>query len=182
MNAYTKLSSDKEIIYSLDMVIGFTQRMQTVSESQALENGGRFDTPLDVRAMIISEKEFTVDFNVLSGDAEVQATNLVLKPADALFGTRDSETAEINDTRILKVLETIVGTPTALDATILDDFTSEGEESFTIEIRIPDSIDRDNFECTTDEQVPPPGGFFCRHTIFIVDNDGQLIIVYKNWC
>ena len=63
----------------------------------------------------------------------------MLKPADALFGTRDSETAEINDTRILKVLETIVGTPTPLDATILDDFRSEGEESFTIEIRIPDS-------------------------------------------
>ena len=155
-----------------------------MSESQAPPNSDRFMIPLDVRAMIISEKEFMVNFILLSAstNTEVQATNLVLKSPDALFGTRESATAEITDTRTLKVLETIVGTPTPLDATIIDDFRPEGEESFTIEIRIPDSGDRDNFECTTDEEVPPPGGFFCRHTIFIVDNDGQLIIVYKNWC
>ena len=182
MNAYTKLSSSKMYIYSIDMVIGFSQRSQTVSESQAPPNSDRFMTPLDVRAMIISEKEFRVNFILLPGDAEVQATNLLLKSPDALFGTRESATAEINGTRTLRVLETIVGTPTPLDAIIIDDFRPEGEESFTIEIRIPDSRDPDNFECTTDEEVPPPGGFFCRHTIFIVDNDGQLIIVYKNWC
>ena len=184
MNAYTKPSSNKVYIYSVDMVIGFSQRSQTVSESQAPPNSDRFMTPLDVRAMIISEKEFRVNFILLSASAntEVQATNLVLKSPDALFGTRESATAKINDTRTLRVLETIVGTPTPLDATIIDDFRPEGEESFTIKIRIPDSGDRDNFECTTDEEVPPPGGFFCRHTIFIVDNDGQLIIVYKNWC
>ena len=155
-----------------------------MSESQVPPNRYRFMIPLDVRAMIISKKEFRVNFIFLfaSANTEVQATNLVLKPPDALFGTRDSGTAEITDTRTLKVLETIVGTPTPLDATIIDDFRPEGEESFTIEIRIPLSGDRDNFECTTDEEVPPPGGFFCRHTIFIVDNDGQLIIVYKNWC
>ena len=155
-----------------------------MSESQAPPNSDRFMTPLDVRAMIISEKEFRVNFILLSAstNTEVQATNLVLNSPDALFGTRESVTAEIKDTRTLKVLETIVGTLTPLDATIIDDFIPEGEESFTIEIRIPDSGDRDNFECTTDEEVPPPGGFFCRHTIFIVDNDGQLIIVYKNWC
>ena len=182
MNAYTKPSSNKVYIYSIDMVIGFSQRSQTVSESQAPPNSDRFDTSLDMRAMIISEKEFRVNFILLSGDAEVQATNLVLKPPDALFGTRESATAEITDTLTLKVLETIVGTPTPLEATIINDFIPEGEESFTIEIRIPDYGYRNNFECTTDEEVPPPGGFFCRHTIFIVDNDGQLIIVYKKWC
>ena len=182
MNAYTK-PSNKVYIYSIDMVIGFSQRSQTVSESQAPPSSDRFMIPLDVRAMIISEKEFRVNFILLSaGNTEVQAPNLVLKSPDALFGIRQSETAEITDSRTLKVLGTIVGTPTPLDATIIDDFRPEGEESFTIEIRIPDSRDRDNFECTTDEEVPPPGGFFCRHTIFIVDNDGQLIIVYKNWC
>ena len=182
MNAYTKPSSNKVYIYSIDMIIGFSQRSQTVSESQTPPNSDRFMTPLDVRAMIISEKEFRVHFILLSAsdNTEIQAYNLVLKSPDALFGTRESATAEINDTRTLRVLETIVGTPTPLDAIIIDDFRPEGEESFTIEIRIPDSGDGDNFECTTDEEVPPPGGFFCRHTIFIVDNDGQLIIVYKN--
>ena len=154
-----------------------------MSESQAPPNSDRFDTSLDVRAMIISEREFRVNFILsASTNTEVQAANLVLKSPDALFGTRESATAEISDTRTLNVLETIVGTPTPPFATIIDDFRPEGEESFTIEIRIPDIADRDNFECTTDEEVPPPGGFFCRHTIFIVDNDGQLIIVYKNWC
>ena len=180
MNAYTKPSSNKMYIYSIDMVIGFSQRSQTVSESQAPPNSDRFMISLDMRAMIISEKEFRVNFILLSGDAEVQATDLLLKSPDALFGTRESATADISDTRTLKVLETIVGTPTPPSATIIDDFRPEGEEFFTIEIRIYG--DRDNFECTTDEEVPPPGGFFCRHTIFIVDNDGQLIIVYKNWC
>ena len=183
MNAYTKPSSNKVYIYSIDMVIGFSQRSQTVSESQAPPNSDRFMISLDMRAMIISEKEFRVNFILLSAsNTEVQATNLVLKSPDALFGTRESATAEINDTRTLNVLETIVGSVTPPSATIIDDFRPEGEESFTIEIRIPDSGDRDNFECTTDEEVPPPGGFFCRHTIFIVDNDGQLSIVYKNWC
>ena len=131
-------------------------------------------TPLDVRAMIISEKEFTVNFNLLSGstNTEVQATNLVLKSPDALFGTRESATAEISDTRILNVLETIVGTPSPLEATIIDDFRPEGEESFTIEIRIPDSYYRGNFECGKDAAIPPPTGFFCRHTVYIVDDDG----------
>ena len=184
MNAYTKPSSNKVYIYSIDMVIGFSQRSQTVSESQAPPNSDRFTTPLDVRAMIISEKEFRVNFILLSAstNTEVQPNAMFLRISDALFGTRASATAEISDTRTLRVEETIVGTPTPLDATIINDFRPEGEESFTIEIRIPDSGDRDNFECTTDEEVPPPDGFFCRHTIFIVDNDGQLIIVYKNWC
>ena len=170
----------------LEMVIGFTQREQTVSESQAPPNSDRFNTVLDVRAMIISEKEFKVNFILLSADAEVQATNLPLKSPDALFGTRGSPTAEISDTHTLKILETIVGAPSPLEATIIDDFRPEGEESFTIEIRIPDSGDCDNFECITDGSVPPPGGFFCRHTVYILDDDddddGQLIIVYKNWC
>ena len=163
MNAYTK-PSYKVYIYSIDMVIGFSQRSQTVSESQAPPNSDSFMTPLDVRAMIISEKEFRVNFILLSAstNTEVQATNLVLNDSspDALFGIRESATAEINGTRTLKVLETIVGTPTPLDATIIDDFRPEGEESFTIEIRIPDSGDRDNFVCTTDEQVPPPWWLF----------------------
>ena len=174
MNAYTKPSSNKVYIYSIDMVIGFSQRSQTVSESQAPPNSDRFDTSLDMRAMIISEKEFIVNFNLLSAstNTEVQAANQVLKSPDALFGTRESATAEISDTRTLNVLETIVGTPTPLFATIIDDFRPEGEESFTIEIRIPDSDYRDYFECGKDAAIPPPTGFFCRHTVYIVDDDG----------
>ena len=177
MNAYTKLSSNKVYIYSIDMVIGFSQRSQTVSESQAPPNSDRFMIPLDVRAMIISEKEFRVNFILLSAstDTEVQATDLVLKSPDALFGTRHDADADITYTSDLTHLRTTLRAP--LFAVIIDDFRPEGEESFTIEIRIPDSGDRDNFECVTDGSVPPPGGFFCRQTVFIVDDDGQLIIV-----
>ena len=152
-----------------------------MSESQAPPKSDRFMTPLDVRAMIISEKNFQVNFKVLEREprTEIEATNLILDPPDALFGTREDAGSDITDTRNLVLLNDILETP--LVATIIDDFRPEGEEFFTIDIEIPDSGDRDNFECTTDEEVPPPGGFFCRHTIFIVDNDGQLIIVYKNW-
>ena len=165
----------KVIIYSIVMVIGFTQRTQTVSESQAPENSDRFNTLLDVRAMIISEKEFIVNFNVLSGDAEVQAPNLILNPPDALFGTRDDADADIMDTRNLVLLNDILETP--LMATIIDDFRPEDEEYFEIEIVIPDADDRDNFECRKDAENSD--SFFCRHRVFIVDDDGQLIIVFK---
>ena len=174
MNAYT---SNKMFIYSIEMFIGFTQRTQTVSESQAPPNSDRFMTPLDVRAMIISEKEFRVNFILLSAstNTEVQATNLVLKAPDALFGTRDNAGSDIMDTRSLVILNDTLHTP--LEATIIDDFRTEILEFFTIEIDILDSDDRDNFECGKDAAIPPPTGFFCQHTVYIVDDDGQLIIV-----
>ena len=180
MNAYTKLSSNKVYMYSIEMVIGFTQRTQTVSESQAPETTDRFDIPLDVHARKISEKEFVINFIVLLGNAVVQPTNMILNTPDALFGTRNDAGFDITFTSSLTLLKATLRTPPF--AVIIDDFLPEAEEFFEIGIVLPDSEDRDNFECTREEEVPPPGGFFCRHTIFIVDNDGQLIIVYKNWC
>ena len=157
------------------MVIGFTQRTQTVSESQAPENSDQFNTLLDVRALIISEKEFTVNFNVLSGDAEVQATNLIVVPPDALFGIRDEVDTNIKDTRNLILLNDTLETPPVV--TIIDDFRPEMEECFIITIAIPDGGDRDNFVCREDNENSD--SFFCRHTVCIVDDDGQFIIVYK---
>ena len=169
MNAYTKHFSNKVIIYSIDMVIGFAKRTQTVSESHVPANSDRFDIPLDVHAMIISEKEFMVDFVLLRGNAVVQATNLVLEPPDALFGI--SSGACLTDTRKLVSVSSILQAP--LSATIIDDFIPEDEEFFEIGIVIPNSGDRDNFACRGDDY----DGFFCRHTVCIVDDDGQLIIV-----
>ena len=157
------------------MVIGFTQRTQTVSESQAPENSDRFQVPLDVRARNISEKNFVVNFTVLLGDAEVQPTNMILKPPDALFGIRDNADADIKFSRNLTLLKTTLTTP--LFAVIIDDFRSEGMEFFEIAIVIPDADDRDNFVCREDTENSD--SFFCRHRVFIVDDDGQLIIVFK---
>ena len=178
MNAYTKLSSNKVYMYSIGMVIGFTQRTQTVSESQAPPNSDHFDIPLDVHARI-SEKELGVfTFIVLLSNAVVQPTNMILNTPDALFGTRIDADFDITFTSSLTPFKATLRTP--LFAVIIDDFLPEAEEFFEIGIVFPDSNDRDTISCTTEEEVPPPGGFFCRHTIFIVDNDGQLIIVYKN--
>ena len=178
MNAYT--NSNKMFIYSIEMFIGFTQRIQTVSESQAPENSDRFYTLLDVRAKIISEKDFVVNFIVLESgpNTEVEATNLLLGPPDALFGTREDASSDISHTRSLGILNDILKTP--LFAVIIDDFRIENLEFFTIEIAIPDYPGyRDNFECTTDEKVPPPGGFFCRHTVYIVDDMVSLLLSTK---
>ena len=166
-------------IYSIEMVIGFIQRTQTVSESQAPENSDRFDIPLDVRAMIISEKAFVVYFRVLSSsrNTEVEATklNLILDPPDALFGIRDDAGADITDTRNLVILNDILETP--LETTIIDDFLPKNLEFFEIGIDLPDTDGLDNFRCRNDEKIPSPDSFFCKHTVFIVDDDGQLIIV-----
>ena len=162
---------------SIEMVIGFIQRTQTVSESQAPENSDRFDIPLDVRAMIISENAFVVYFRVLSSsrNTEVEATNLILDPPDALFGIRDNAGADIMDTRNLVILNDVLQTP--LETTIIDDFLPENLEFFEIGIDLADPNGFDNFQCRNDEEIPSPDSFFCKHTVFIVDDDGQLIIV-----
>ena len=148
-----------------------------MSESQAPENSDRFDVLLDVRARNISEKNFVVNFIVLLGDAEVQAANLVLNNTspDALFGSRDNADADIEVSRNLTLLKTTL--KSQLFAVIIDDFRSEDEEFFEIEIAIPDADDRDNFLCRKDTENSD--SFFCRHRVFIVDDDGQLIIVFK---
>ena len=145
------------------MVIGFTQRAQTVSESQDPAN-----IPFDVRATIISEKEFMVNFILLRGDAVVQAINQVLETPDALFGNNSA--ACLTDTLNLVIVSSILQAP--LSATIINDFIPEDEEFFEIGI-IPYSGGRNNFACRGDDS----DGFYCRHTVFIVDDDGQLIIV-----
>ena len=165
MNAY---ASNKVIIYSIDMVIGFAQRTQTVSERQGPANSDRFYIPLDVHAMIFSEKEFMVNFVLLRGDAVVQATNLVLELPDALFGI--SSAACLTDTRKLVIVSSILQPP--LLAIIINDFIPENVEFFEIGIVIRS---RDNFACRGDDS----DGFFCRHTVFIVDDDGQLIICLR---
>ena len=173
MNAYTKLSSNKMFIYSIEMFIGFTQRIQTVSEAQAPEISDRFNTLLDVRAKIISEKQFQVNFIVLESgpNTGVEAINMILGAPDALFGTRDNAGSDITAIRSLGILNDVLETP--LFALILDDFRIENLEFFTIEIAIPDySGYHDNFECGKDAAIPPPTGFFCRHTVYIVDDDG----------
>ena len=139
-------------------------------ESQVRE--GNSLITLDVRAMIISEREFVVNFIVLLRDAEVQGIGQGTSTSDALFGAKDRMDIKASDELIL--LKDTLKTP--LRAILIDDFRPEGMEFFEIGIVIPDS-GRENFDCREDTEIPSPDSFFCKHTVYIIDDDGQLIIV-----
>ena len=151
------------------MIIGFTQRRQFVSESDA--PFGSLNLTLDVRSLRVSEREYGVQFRVLgTGNATVEAINVQFSiHFDALFGVRYGEEYPIEDYRRLFV-GSLTSSP--LITTIINDFVPEDPlKCYEIRIVSPDEFGfRDIFTCNEDENNPM--SFFCLHTICIEDDDG----------
>ena len=158
------------------MVIGFMQRRQTVSESQAAAGTDGFTLVIDIRSQRTSEQQYEVLFRVREGvsTAIVEATSFQFNTNfDAIFGNRqDNEEREpIEDARDLVAGSLELRTP--LNTFIRNDFLAEDEECYTIGIQSPD-VDgvRDIFDCFEDD-YPNATNFFCFHTICIEDDDGK---------
>ena len=164
------------------MIIGFSQRRVTVSESDALPDEDLFQHQIDVHSMRLSEIEYEVQFRVLNtGTADVEATNLQSSNIyDALFGVRDNPQEPLEDSRPLPIYNLELIDP--LNAMIRDDFNAEDdEECFTIVILSPDlQNDRNIFTCNGDDVDATD--FFCLYTICILDDDGQFYIYTSQRC
>ena len=151
------------------MIIGFTQRRQTVSESVAPPGFNTF-LFLGVNSSRISELDYEVQFRVLeTGNATVEAVNLQFQPRfDALFGAIETANSPIEDSRLLfaGIQElSVIGT------FIENDFAPEDPiECYEIRILSLDIMTRILFTCNEDEADPVD--FFCIHTICIKDDDG----------
>ena len=153
------------------MVIGFTQRRQTVSEGQ-VPGVDFFPLPIDIRSMIESEQEYTVLFRVQEGmsTATVEAISQQFsEDFDARFGNRQVDTDPIEDERLLVAGNLELNT--AVTTFIENDFLAEEDECYTIAIQSPDVGGvRDIFDCNEDGSNAT--SFFCLHTICITNDDG----------
>ena len=151
------------------MVIGFTQRMVTVSESMAPPGEDLLNIDIGVSTLRTSERKHPMVFRLqeLTSSAIVEPFGRLEDPLlDALFGTRDDSGDPIQEEFDLQVS---VNTLPPLRAEIRNDLRFEDEECFTVRIHAVDVPGRlEFFECNEEGS-----NFFCEHTICIQDDDGK---------
>ena len=155
------------LLFHAAMIIGFTQRRQTVSESDVLL-GNDFDRrQINVATLRESEREYIMLYQLLSiGAATVVAFNdLGFLNEDARFGISDGDSIEQLD--ILPPGQSVI-TPLITD--IRNDFIAEEEECYSIQISPVDTPGfRELFTCNDDSTNST--NYFCQHTICIEDDD-----------
>ena len=95
------------------MVIGFTQRSQTVSEGNTTQGADEFQLVINVLSQTTSESDYQVLFRWLetSSGATVEAINTQFDlEFDARFGIRNNPGVPIEDERILIAGDRELGT------------------------------------------------------------------------
>ena len=154
------------------MIIGFTQRTQTVSESMALPGEESFPLPIHVATLRTAEREYPMYFHVQEASSLAIVEPIIGAVAnllyDATFGTRDSIDDPIE---VFFVLEALQDTIPPLTTFIRNDLRPEYEECFTIRIT-PGDIPGNHvlFSCNDDDSGAD--NYFCQQTICIMDDDG----------
>ena len=153
------------------MVIGFTQRIQTVCENETLPGDDFIPIEIGVATLRTAEREHPMVFRLQSGGtAIVEPGGSLENPLfDAFYGIRDEMNAPIQEEFDL---ERLVGVIPSLPADIINDKRPEDEECFKLRI-FPVDIEgrRELFDCNEDEEVA--NNFFCETTICICDDDGR---------
>ena len=156
------------------MVIGFTQRVRSVSESDVTEGEDLLPIDINVATQRLAERKHPMVFRFQSGGtAIVEPINDIQNELfDVLFGIRLEPDAPIREEFNL---ERLAATIPSLPAQIREDFRPEEEECFTIRI-FPIDVPgrRQLFDCNEDDTSAI--NFFCKTTICILDNDGISLI------
>ena len=157
------------------MVIGFSQRIVTVSEASVEQGDDQFPLIINITSERTSEQETQVLFRVQesSSTAKVEAINQQFSTDfDAQFGTRSAEGEPIVDERLLEAGK--LQLQTELRTFIRNDFRAEDQECYTISLVSPDQGPgvRQIFQCNDDADIGATD-FFCLHTICIEDDDGM---------
>ena len=152
------------------MVIGFTQRIRTVSEGQegAVD---LFQLQIIVSSLRSAERVHPMVFRIL--ESRTNATVETLTPSsiiyDATFGRRDNPDDPIEFFWDLNPGERTVS---QLLTAIRNDFIPEERKCFTIGI-FPVDVPgrRELFTCNEDSSGAD--SYFCEHTMCIEDDDGK---------
>ena len=160
------------------MVIGFTQRIQTVCENEALPGEDLISIEIGVATLRTAEREHPMVFRLQSdGTAIVEPGNDIQNQLlDALFGIRPESDAPIQEEFDLEPLVAVIP---SLPVDIRNDLRPEKEECFTIRI-FPVDVPgrRELFDCNEDEEGAT--NFFCETTICICDDEGRFMKQYFN--
>ena len=157
------------------MVIGFTQRIRTVFENEALPGEEFISIDIGIVTLRTAEREHPMVFRLQSGGtAIVEPGGSLENPLlDAVFGTRDDD----DDDAPIQVeidLKRLVAVIPPLPVEIRNDLRPEDEECFTIRIFPVDDLGRrELFTCNEDEDGTTD--FFCETTICIEDKDSKLV-------
>ena len=166
--------SELSSLFFTAMVIGFTQRVRTVSESDVPEGGELLSIDINVATQRLAEREHPMVFIVQSGGTAIvePMNDIQTLLYDALFGIRVEPDAPIQEEFDL---ERLTATIPSLPALLRDEFRPEDEECFTIRI-FPIDVPgrRQLFDCNEDDLMAI--NFFCETTICILDNDGISLI------
>ena len=147
------------------MIIGFTQRSQTISEY--LEYGYIHQLTIVIASEKISERTYSIALHIQ--DSKSQATIGTLNQTDMLFDAYFGE--RLNSNSFLQyTVQLLPGEDLILVAVpILNDYDYESQECFTIDIS-PFDTDVD-FTCNDGEDAMD---YFCNRTVCIDDDDGKL--------
>ena len=154
------------------MIIGFTSRSQTVSESDAPPGSDFNELTIDVATERISERIHVIVFRHLeSASTAIVQSNVIQRDPlfDALFSNEDNDPLEES----FPLLPGESEIPSRVTE-VLNDFCPEDDECYTIGIFPADITGvRELFTCNDDDDMAD--GFFCLHTICILDDDGRLV-------
>ena len=151
------------------MVIGFTERIRTVSESEVY-GVDLFQLYISVATLRVSEREYGMLYRILSSStATVVSFNARGHHFDARFGT-----VTLEETHYLYPGSSIIR---PLVTAIRNDFEPEDEECYSIYVS-PVEISglRELIMCDyVDTSSNVQRNFFCEHTICIEDDDGKIL-------
>ena len=160
----------------LAMIIGFTQRIRTVSEGQ-VPGVDLFQLQINVESVRTAEREHPMVFRLQEASTNATIETLVAsRPVfDATFGLRANPDDPIQESRDLAPGE---NTSVPLLTAIRNDLIPEDLECYTIRI-FPVDVPgrRELFECNEDAAMA--NNYFCKHTICIVDDDGEILVCFS---
>ena len=155
------------------MVIGFTQRIRTVSEG-AVPGVDFFQLQINVSSLRPAERRHPMVLRLLESwtNATVETLTSASNVFDATFGHREDPRYPIEEHRDLPLGETTVS---PLQIAIRNDLIPEETECFTIRVIPVDHVGRKElFTCYEDNAGAD--SYFCDHTICVEDDDGMCFI------
>ena len=152
----------------LAMIIGFTERSRTVSESLAVSI---YHVQIEVASPGVSERfhRITIRHNEQLSTAVVESMFGGNTFSDARFGARDHSHDQLEDQVLLYPGET---TLRQVSASIVEDFLIEPEECFTLQLYFYETPGA-RAPLVTCNAGNSSTNFFCEHTVCIEDDDGM---------
>ena len=161
------------------MIVGFTERSRTVSESAVAPGDSQYRLDLELASLRVSERGYTIIIRHNERHSTAVVESLVLGEntfSDALFGVRGHSHDQLEDQVLLEPGQT---TLQRVSASIIQDFRIELEECFTLQLYFSETPDARE-PLVTCNAGNSSTNFFCEHTICIEDDDGKYNFRYHN--